>query len=336
MLMIVLVHANDASIGAPVRADVLSAPYASMWRILAQQICTCAVNVFVLISGWFGIKASVKGLCSLLFQVFFWGIAVVALGWAFHLEIPLAKTAQVLWFGSYYWFIIAYVGLYVLTPLLNSFIDKASKTQMLTLLICFFTVEFVYGWLVSSGSFHRGFSILSFVGLYLLARYIRLYGVRLSSLSVYIFLLSYALATLIPACLSFVGIRNGWKPLHTGYYSSPFVIAAAVSLLLAFSKKAFHSKVVNYLASGVFSVYLIHEHSVVRPYFKSFMRGLYAHLSPYEYTVVVFLLALVFVLLCPLLDSLRRSAWKWCCSRFLDRGIATFEKWYGRTVEKIA
>ena len=335
MLMIVCFHANYVSLGAPTRADVLASPLTSFGRILAEQICVVGVNVFVLISGWFGIKASVKGLCSLLFQVLFWGIVVVALGWVFHLNIPLAKTAKVLWFGSYYWFIIAYIGLYVLSPMLNLFIDKATKKQFLTVIICFFLTEFIYGWAVFSESFNRGYSILSFVGLYLLARFIRLNGTGLQATRQGPCLLLYGVLTLIPAIISYIGIRDGWKPLHTLDYSSPFVIGAALSLLIAFSRKEFYSRAVNWVASGVFSVYIIHEHAVIIPYFKSFMRDLFIRLGPWVYAGIVLLLAVAFILACALFNRLRVVAWKWCCSRFFDRGFVALEERYNRLIEKI-
>ena len=43
-------------------------------RILVEHWAIIGVNVFVLISGWFGIRTSLKGACKLLFQVFFIGL----------------------------------------------------------------------------------------------------------------------------------------------------------------------------------------------------------------------------------------------------------------------
>ena len=309
MLMIVLFHCNYYSLGAPDQGEVLTSPWLSFWRIFAEQICVVGVNVFVLISGWFGIKPSLKGLCSLLYQVVFWGVIIVLGGLVFHLEIPVKDTLLVFWFGGYYWFVIAYIGLYVLSPVLNAFIEKTSPRKFLTILICFFSVEFVYGWFIDSASFGAGYSIISFVGLYLLARYIRLHSTFLKTTKPAYDILIYWLVTIIPALISFLGIRNGWKQFYPLYYTSPFVIAAAVSLLLIFTKFEFSSKFVNWVGCSTFCVYLIHQHPVVGPHFVSLMQHLAESLTPASYSCIVVLLSAVFILACATLDKLRIKSW---------------------------
>lgn len=61
MAMIVLLHCNYWMIGSVGVQDVTDNPFGSFWRILVQQICIVGANVFVMISGWFGINPKVKG-----------------------------------------------------------------------------------------------------------------------------------------------------------------------------------------------------------------------------------------------------------------------------------
>ena len=70
MLMVLFLHSNFLSLGYVDK--VISVE--TFWRVMAEQLCIICVNVFVLISGWFGIKSNLKGSFSLLFQVFFYGI----------------------------------------------------------------------------------------------------------------------------------------------------------------------------------------------------------------------------------------------------------------------
>ena len=56
MLLIVLVHANYFSLGFIDSNDVRTNPLPSFVKIFFEQLCVVGVNVFVLISGWFGIK----------------------------------------------------------------------------------------------------------------------------------------------------------------------------------------------------------------------------------------------------------------------------------------
>lgn len=219
MLMIVLLHMNYFSLGEVHFEEIQATPYSSFWRIFAEQLCIIGVDVFVMISGWFGIKPHIKGVCTLLFQVLFWGIVIFICGVFCGLNISIKPMARVLWFGSYYWFIISYIGLYILAPVLNSFITRSSKKEYLTVLICFFLAEFIYGWLVDSKDFNNGYSIISFIGMYLLARYIRLYSTDLKRLSPSTCLFLYFFLTLIPSVISYVGIKYNGIQLHPLYYN---------------------------------------------------------------------------------------------------------------------
>lgn len=330
MLMVVLLHTNNLALGSPTREDVLLSPLTSFWRILAEQLCIVGVNVFVLISGWFGIKPSLKGLCSLLYQVIFWAVMILAAGLAFGLDIPLRSVVKALWFGSYYWFVIAYVGLYVLSPVLNLFAEKASPGLFLTVIVSFFILEFVFGWAVYSHSFNQGKSILSLSGIYLLSRYLRLYSRKLVSTKPAFDLLCYFVLTLIPVLISYLGVFLFDKHFRMICYTSPFVIAAAVFLFLSFSKLEFYNKTVNWIAVSTFSVYLIHMHPVILPYFVKMMQALSSQLSSFSYTFLIVILSLVYLLICAVLDKTRILSWRMTCSLFLDKLIVRVEKAFPR------
>ncbi|OUP09311.1 hypothetical protein B5F34_06570 [Mediterranea sp. An20] len=80
-----------------------------------------AVNLFVVISGYFSIKWRLKSFASLIFQVFFWVFALYTLllflgEIDFSLKTFLVRLNFVV---TAYWFITAYIGLYLLAPLLN-------------------------------------------------------------------------------------------------------------------------------------------------------------------------------------------------------------------------
>jgi len=319
MLMIVLLHANFYTLGFPCRDEILAAPFASFWRILAEQLCVAGVNIFILISGWFGIRPSLKGLCSLLYQVLFWGVVLVLCGLILDLDFSVKAIAKVFWFGSYYWFIIAYVGLYVLSPVINAYVEKASSRQFLSVLVSFFAAEFIYGWAVSSESYNMGYSIVSFIGLYLLGRFLHLHSVKLKSLKVTVDIIFFLLLSIIPATVSWIGTKYGWPSFNPIYYSSPFVVGSAMFLFLAFTKKDFNNKVINWIAASAFSVYLIHLHPVVEPWFRAAILDLAYRFSTFPFTCIVVPLSIVLLLVCTLSDKLRVGSWKMLCSLFFDK-----------------
>ena len=114
IVMVLVCHANARVLGLPSRAEVFSVPAPSIARLLFGAMAVYGVNIFVMISGWFGIHAKPKGLAKLLFEVLFllWGIYAVFLltgnaTFNMHdIKVCLALTDE-------YWFVMAYVGLYI-------------------------------------------------------------------------------------------------------------------------------------------------------------------------------------------------------------------------------
>lgn len=74
MIMILVLHADFQSLGAPTRADIISSPITSTLKVFFEMVSIVAVNVFILISGWFGIRPSIKGFCKFAFQYLFFSV----------------------------------------------------------------------------------------------------------------------------------------------------------------------------------------------------------------------------------------------------------------------
>lgn len=71
MFMILGLHVNFFSLGVPMIAEYESAPFSSFMRFLMENICIVGVNIYVLISGWFGIRYKTKVFVTLFFNVSF-------------------------------------------------------------------------------------------------------------------------------------------------------------------------------------------------------------------------------------------------------------------------
>ena len=74
MVMVLILHADFQALGAPGAAEIVSKPISSSVRVLLEMMSIGAVNIFVLISGWFTIKPSVKGFSTFIFQWLFFSI----------------------------------------------------------------------------------------------------------------------------------------------------------------------------------------------------------------------------------------------------------------------
>lgn len=317
MLLVLLLHANYFSLGGVELNDIEADPFDSFLKVLSEQLCIICVNVFVLISGWFGIRANIKGVISLLFQVFFYHILICCLFIFLGETIPLKTIIKGFYFGYPYWFVIAYLILYVISPILNAFTESASPRMFASVLISFFLMEFIYGWATNVAAFNGGYTAISFIGLYLLAQFIRKYLLAFQTISICANLILYFIFSIVPVGVFFI---IGHK-FNMVAYSSPFVILSSVFFFLAFNKMKISSKVVNYFACSVFSIYIIHLHPLVFPHFIKFMNAAYVILGGYVYTLFVIVFAVCFGIVCTIVDKLRISLWKFSWKFIFDSMI---------------
>lgn len=289
-------------------------------RLAIHQFLLVCVNVFVMISGWFGINASWKGVANLYFQVVFCAILCFLVFLAAGLPVSFRQNlAPYLLFGSGYWFVVSYLILYALSPILNTFIKSASIKQYHFALAAFFLAEFIYGYLLDVGHFDFGFSPLSFIGLYLLSRYARLYPGKYFSMEKQHDILIYITSTV----LSIFGLYFGYKlfgmGFHLNHYDSPLAIIAALFLVLFFSKLSFKSEAINWLASSAFAIYLIHTNNLVYPYFKKYFEYISTSFTLPVRCCVSTLAIIVIALICILADKPRVLIWKWITNYFKDK-----------------
>lgn len=259
MLLVVLSHAGVYSVGMPKIADFEAYPLSSSLVCVYEAFTYVCVNVFVLISGWFGIHFKMKRMLSLVFQVLF----ICFSTWLILFLMGIAHrpdhwgVVQMVTLNSY-WFVPAYLILYLLSPLLNSFVESSGRGEVKKFLILFFIMQTVWGMLLKREWFNYGYSPLSFIGLYVLAQYIHRYKPKAFCKSRCFDVALYILLSLSTALLSILQIvshhGDGWLPFM---YLSPLVILASVFFFLFFVKTQIKSRAINWIASSVFAVYLV-------------------------------------------------------------------------------
>ncbi len=309
MFLVLVVHTTFHQFGYPRAALVQADPLS--WTLLSAAHASAigCVDIFILISGWFGIRATLQGGCRLLFQLLFIvtltnvGVALTdanfAAGWG-----DIGKS----YIG--YWFINSYLLLYIISPVLNAYVAQASERDFRRLLIVFFIVHTLME--EFSDDIRWGYSVISFVGLYLLARYLRLHlAPRISHWKRQIFLMGY-LAYILLFVLLVISVSY-MLPQHTkgiayymSSYANPLVIIASASLLLYFSRLRFQSRVVNWLAAGSLTVYLLHQNRFVRPHFREMIMFLSTEHRYLVFGLAVFVFLLGVYLFSCLVDVPRR------------------------------
>lgn len=307
MLYVVLLHANYFSLGRVDITDIIINPIPAFFKAYLEQLCIVCVNVFVLISGWFGIRPTLKGGLSLLFQVFFFHILIILVLLAIGESIPASGFYRLFYEDSPYWFVIAYLILYAVSPILNAFIETVNVRTYLSVLVSFFLLEFAFGWMsnVAGAVYNEGYSAISFMGLYLLARYLYKYPTKIITFSIPQNIMLYFLFSLLPLLLFFLTKRE----FNYMAYTSPFVISASVFFFMAFNKMKFSNKVINYLACSSFAIYLVHLHPLVKDHFICLMRSAFEKLGG-MYILFAVSFAIILGLICMILDKVRIFVWK--------------------------
>ena len=318
MFLVLIVHANYYSLSAPTTYEIESEPIPSFFRCFFQTLSIICVNVFVLISGWFGMKFSFRSLQSFLFQVLFYSLGIYMIIWMFGLANFSLKCLLVALLCNHggMWFIYAYLGLFFLSPVLNAFIENSSKKNVEICLAVYFCFELIYGWLLHSSQFNDGSSILSFIGLYLLARYLHEFPSCMNSLSSLKYSILFIILVLGVSIMHLFCLSSKVEIMHMlsarlFFYNSPYVIIASVILLLLFSKINFTSRVVNFIAASSFSVYLIHCHGeIFNPLFKKYMIMIFEKYDGVLYLLIVALSLVLIYLFSLLLDQIRMFLYK--------------------------
>ncbi len=300
-------HAFGVVLGLPEANDIEASPSTSFLRILLGAAALGGVNVFVLISGWFGIHSNKWGVAKLIYQVAFllWGIYAVALLLdKTDLSLPGLKVSLGIYDG--YWFVMAYLGMYLLSPVLNAFAESASKRQFKILLIGFYIFQCYYCWIMGMVNYFNGYSITFFCGLYLTARYVRLYPIQVVEHRAWTI---YSIITLFIAVGATIGIRLVGSPLKLLRYDNPLEIVACVCFLLGFLKIKIQSKSINTLARSCFAVYIIHFNPFVFPYFRIGVEWIDRNCSSALFVTTLFLYLVVVYLICSVIDSFRLLSW---------------------------
>lgn len=319
MLLIVMLHVNFFSIESPKVDDFSNSFLSSFVRVEFEALAIVGVNVFVLISGWFGINLKVRGVCEFLFQVLFWGVVLYALSIVVGLEdFYFGTFAKFFIPGKFYWFVLAYLLLMLFSPVLNSYINTCGKKQLRNFLVWFYVLQTLFGWVEPLWSIYvAGYSTVSFIGLYLLARYISVYRPKFSEYKIASYMWLFLLVSTIPAIIASVVVA--FVPydfiVARAYpwmmsYCSPFVVVGSVCLILAFNKMKFQKSWINWIAASTFSVYLMHLHPSISPYFRATSIAIFEHYSGIVYLSIALMYILAVFITCILLDKIRIAVWK--------------------------
>ncbi|MBD5232317.1 MAG: acyltransferase family protein [Bacteroidales bacterium] len=329
MLMVLGLHANFMSFAIPTATNVLS--FNGIFRVFMEAICYVAVNTFVMISGWFGIKATIKGFSNFMWQVIYVvGLLFIIGVLFFNVPANIYNILGILGlYGGGGWFVAAYIGLYILSPVLNAYIKNTPNKNIALFLIAFFSFQFIWGNTHSVVFIGNGYSTFSFIGIYILAGLLRKCNDEDNSIMKYFRGGTFILTVIINTILYVVGCRLQLIALmsYTLNYINPLVILGAASLLVTFAgkpesflQKGILRNFILWLSASCFAVYLLHVGMswALLKYCEG-VQAIYDKYSAFSgFAMAMILLYMISVfILAILIDQPRKFLWRKVISKLL-------------------
>ena len=187
MMMVVILHfLGKGNLLGDVYAPEMSAVGAAAWVL--EALCIVAVNCYMLISGYFLCESSFKlsRLLGLYLQIWIYSVGVGLAAWAAGLvpagEVNIHYFLSLLFPVSmgHYWFMTAYVYLYLLFPIVGMAVKKMTKEQLtFVLVLClgaFCVLKSVLPFRLEEDG--QGYDFLWYLCVFLVAAYIRKFGMK--------------------------------------------------------------------------------------------------------------------------------------------------------------
>lgn len=232
------------------------------------------VNCFVLISGYFLInsKFKVEKLLKLILEVFFYSIIITTILYTFNLVqiniIDIIKSIMPIVFGKY-WFITAYVGMYICFPFINNFIKNISKDKYKVFLIALSIMLIIIPTFTTANFIFSNFTWIVFM--YMIGAYIRLYPNKYTEYkgkALCISVILYCVIVIISVLFAFLGNNINIFAKASNYFAkvnSIFIVPCSIFLFIYFkNKKIEYNQFINNIAKCSFGIYCIHENNFIR------------------------------------------------------------------------
>ena len=254
ILMVIVLHYLNGSMGGELQHVISGTPNYYLSHFI-EALCIIAVNVFVLITGYFSYKnvqVKVSKVVNLFLVMIFWGLllSLITVLWSSPRKIDFLIIEGIIENSLSQWFVVIYSILYLLIPFINKLFNALNEKSVKVILVINFI--FFYMWptfFTDVTDKSGGYGITNFINLYLIGAYIHKYHDEKIKLRKLVSL--YLILTIITTVFSFVTGR-------AYAYNSIFNLFSSIVFFEIFkSLNIGYSKAINRLAVYTFSVYLI-------------------------------------------------------------------------------
>lgn len=291
MFFIVVHHLTINNIGLSVIETGVDMNF--LGQYLGTSFVDCfviiGVNIFFMLSGFFGINFKPRKIFSLVFKVYVYWIIAGAIAMAIGI-VPADNAWGVVKFFvigiSKYWFVLMYLLLMIFAPALNVIAVEIVKRKggvgyfvFLTTLF-FLVVGFVADYFYPILGTNRGYSVIWAAVPYLYGRIVALKGDKLKKSPAF-WAVAYLVFTLANYAViaPLIATGHGKVAWHFYSYNNPLVLASSICFFLAFwsakpitDEKA--AKVISFIGVHTLAVYLWHSNNPLFSPYRAFLMNL--------------------------------------------------------------
>lgn len=297
---------------------VIQSLHPGTWKydlvVALRSVCLCGISCFALVSGYVGVCARYRYSSIVLqwtkvwlYAIFFTGLICVLIPGSVSRSDWMTALFPAL--SRMYWYFTAYLACAVIAPIIRMAVRRMTLKQGT---VCILTLIFLFSLLGNSFGrdvFYadRGQGTLWLVVLYAIGAYFGWFQphTHISKAILWSFAM---LATLVMAGLQPVAARMGIASLSMDPQNNSIqTLMLAISMLLLFSRMdiRYGKTLISWLGGASFSVYVIHDHPLVRRYTISSYSYLLTLLGNVQILIGIVLTSMAVYLICALIDSLR-------------------------------
>ena len=306
--------------------------------IILSALFMVHVNSFVLLTGYFNYNKEFKfsRIVKINNSRLFYNIVIVVLflllGTVTESKLFMLKILSPIPRFWDHWFLVAYMLLYLISPILNRVINGFSKETLKKIIIALLIVSFLAYFTKNEFYFmNNGFSLVSFTMLYFIGVYLHKYPINLSEKKskrklMSISLIMYIVLSLCNVIIYYFGksflcssheiVRYYADMLYSGfsYYTNPFVIFGSIFYFMVFSQINIKNTVINFFGKYILGAYLITEHEFIRPRMYKFL-GFKLDNYTIKHVLIALGLSIAIMIVCALIEFLRTKVFEFFYKR---------------------
>jgi surface polysaccharide O-acyltransferase-like enzyme len=281
----------------------------------------CGVNCFILISGYFydTTRFQWKKVVFIVLQVYFYLLlGRVVLLFTGNTDVVSRGTTSYLFpvIGNYYWFVTAYLLVYLLIPYIQKIINALSQKELRNLILIQLTIWSVYPTvLFGSAGFNNTEDMPYYsrfvwlVVMYLMGAYMKQYGIGFLGTLKQSILFECGMLAVLFAFI--IGTEWGLNPLEmdaTFFWrpNSILMVMLSVGLFAIFSHiNVGYHKWINYISSCTLGIYLLHDGDLVSFWWETVFQNA-SHQNQSNLILHILLAVVIILLLGILCESFRK------------------------------